>query len=225
VTDVEVRVLDDPSAAAAELLAEAARAGGDVALSGGSTVGVAYRAAAALHPDWRSVEVWWGDERAVPPDDERSNYRLVRETLLDALEAPPAAVHRVEGELGAVEAARRYDEALAGVTLDLSLNGIGPDGHTASLFPHSPALEERERRAVAAEPGLEPFVARVTMTPPVFAATELLVYLVTGAAKAEAVRRAFAEEPSPATPATLVRGRRTIVLLDQAAALRLPEAS
>ena len=223
--DVELRVLDDPSAAAAELLAEAARAGGHVALAGGSTVGAAYRTTAALFPDWSGLEVWLGDERAVPPDDERSNYRLVRETLLDLLETPPAAVHRVEGELGAVEAARRYDEALEDVTLDLALNGIGPDGHTASLFPQARTLDERERRAVAAEAGLEPFVARVTLTPPVFDATALLVYLVTGAAKAEAVQRAFAEEPSPATPASLVRGRRTIALLDRAAAIRLPQVS
>jgi 6-phosphogluconolactonase len=94
--DVELRVLDDPSAAAAELLAEAANAGGHVALAGGSTVGPAYRTAAALAPDWSRVEVWWGDERAVPPDDERSNYRLTRESLLDLLETPPAAVHRDE---------------------------------------------------------------------------------------------------------------------------------
>jgi 6-phosphogluconolactonase len=221
VADAELRVLDDPSPAAAELLAEAAGVGGNVALSGGSTVGRAYRSAASLAPEWGAVEVWFGDERLVPPDDERSNYRLVRETLLDLLETPPAAVHRVEGELGAAEAARRYDEALAGVTLDLSLNGIGADGHTASLFPHSPALDERERRAVPAEPGLEPFVGRVTVTPPVFGAAGILVYLVTGAAKAEAVRRAFREEPSPATPASLVRGRRTIALLDRAAAARL----
>ena len=89
VSEVELRVLDDPSAAAAELLAEAAGAGGHVALAGGTTVAKAYRTAAALAPDWSAVEVWWGDERAVPPDDERSNYRLVRETLLDHLEAPP----------------------------------------------------------------------------------------------------------------------------------------
>jgi 6-phosphogluconolactonase len=225
VTDVEIRVLDEPAAAAAELLAEAARAGGHVALSGGSTVGHAYLTTAALAPDWGAVEVWWGDERVVPLDDERSNYRLVRETLLDLLETPPAAVHRVECELGAVAAARRYDEALDGVMLDLALNGIGADGHTASLFPHAPALDERERRAVAAEAGLDPFVARVTLTPPVFGATGLLVYLVTGASKAEAVRRAFCDKPSPATPASLVRGRRTIALLDHAAALRLPGGS
>jgi 6-phosphogluconolactonase len=218
---VEIRVLDDPAAAAAELIADAARAGGHVALAGGSTVGPAYRRAAELAPDWSSVEVWLGDERAVPPDDDRSNYRTIRQSLLERLGSPPAAVHRVEGELGAAEAARRYDQALEGVTLDLALNGIGADGHTASLFPDSPALDELELRAVATEAGLEPFVARVTMTRPVFASTELLVFLATGAAKAAAVRRAFGEEPSPATPASLVRGRRTVALLDRAAALEL----
>ena len=109
-------------------------------------------------------------------------------------------MHRIQGELGAEEAAELYDRELDGITLDLALNGIGSDGHTASLFPGAPALAEQERRAVAAEPGLEPFVERVTLTPPVFAATRLLVYLVTGESKAEAVRRAFAEEPSADTP-------------------------
>jgi 6-phosphogluconolactonase len=163
------------------------------------------------------MHVWFGDDRAVPPDDERSNYRLARAGLLDALSRLPET-HRIRGEMGAEEAARLYDEELAGVTLDVALNGIGPDGHTASLFPNAPSLEERERRAVAAEPGLEPFVDRVTLTPPVFADARLLVYLVTGEAKADAVRRAFADEPSADTPASLVRGRETVALLDAAAA-------
>ena len=164
-------------------------------------------------PEWPGAHVWFGDERAVPPDDERSNYRLVRETLLDRLRLQPE-VHRIHGELGAAEAAALYDRELDGVTLDLALNGIGSDGHTASLFPNAPALDERERRAVAAEPALEPFVERVTLTPPVFAAARLLVYLVTGESKAEAVRRAFAEEPSADTPASLIRGVETIAILD-----------
>jgi 6-phosphogluconolactonase len=130
-------------------------------------------------------------------------------------------VHRVQGELGARAAAELYDRELDGVALDLALNGIGADGHTASLFPAAPALDERERRAVAAEAGLEPFVERVTLTPPVFAATRLLVYLVTGESKAEAVRRAFAEEPSPETPASLIRGVETIAIVDSAAAAQL----
>ncbi len=216
-TDVEIRVLDDPARAAGELLAEAAAPGANLALSGGSTVGRAYEAAAELRSDWHGVHVWLGDERVVPADHEDSNFRLVRETLLDALAAPPA-VHRVRGERPAEEAAALYDAELEGVTLDLALNGIGPDGHTASLFPAAAMLEKDERRAIAAEPGLEPVVPRVTLTRPVFAASATLVYLVTGEAKADAVRRAFAAEPSKRTPASLVRGRRTIALLDAAAA-------
>ena len=214
---VELRVVEDPAHAAGQLLAEAAVSGAQLALSGGSTVGTAYEAAARLRTGWRDVHVWFGDERIVAPQDERSNYRLVRQTLVDALESPPE-VHRICGELAPEEAAELYDAELEGVTLDLALNGIGPDGHTASLFPGAPALDETERRAVAAEPGLEPFVPRVTLTPPVFGACRLLVYLVTGAAKADAVRRAFAGDPSAETPASVVRGGETIALLDAAAA-------
>lgn len=214
----QLRVADDPAAEVARLLAET---GGHLALSGGGSVGRAYELAAAARSDWSGRHLWYCDDRAVAPDDARSNHRLVRERLLDRLGGPPE-VHRIEGELGAEEAALRYDAQLEGVTLDLALNGVGPDGHTASLFPGAPALAERERRAVAAEAGLEPFVARVTLTPPVFAAARLLVYLVTGEAKAVAARRAFADEPSPATPASLVRGRETIAFLDAAAAALLP---
>jgi 6-phosphogluconolactonase len=219
---VDLRVLDDPRRAAAELLAERARVGGHVAVCGGTSVPATYELASSLAPDWSAVELWWGDERAVPPDDELSNYRLARESLLDRLATPPRAVHRIQGELGAEGAAGRYHRELEGVTLDLALNGVGADGHTASLFPGAPGLQERERRAIAADAGLEPFVPRVTLTPPVFAAAGLLVYLVTGEAKAEAVRRAFADEPGPETPASLVRGRSTIALLDTAAASLLP---
>ena len=163
------------------------------------------------------VHVWFGDERAVPPEDERSNYRLVQETLLDRLDCRPKCTGSMASSARRGCGALRRASSTAS-RLDLALNGIGPDGHTASLFPDAPALDERERRAVAAEPGLEPFVERVTLTPPVFAATRLLVYLVTGESKAEAVRRAFAEEPSADTPASLIRGVETIAILDPAAA-------
>ncbi len=215
-TDVSIEISDDPAGAAAALLAAIDH--GHVALSGGSTVGAAFEHLAALAPDWSGVTVCWGDERAVPPEDERSNYGLAERLLLDRLEQPPRAVHRIEGERGAAVAAEAYDALLDGATLDLALNGIGADGHTASLFPGSPALDERDRRAVAAEARLEPFVDRITLTPPAFAETTLLVYLVAGEAKAEAVRRAFAGDPGAATPASLVRGRRTVALLDPAAA-------
>jgi 6-phosphogluconolactonase len=213
-SNVEIRVVDDPARAAADILVAT---DGHVALSGGSAPGPAYELAAQRRPDWSGVQVWFGDDRAVPPDDERSTYKLVKETLLARLAAPPE-VHRVLGELGAEKAADLYDVELEGVTLDLALNGIGPDGHTASLYPRAPALDEKERRAVAAEAKWEPFVPRVTMTPPMFAAAELLVYLVAGEDKAEVVRRAFVDDPSPETPASLIRGRTTIAILDSGAA-------
>ena len=218
-TDVELRVADDPARAAAEELVRAARAGGHIALAGGSTPRRAYELASALEPDWASAHAWLGDERCVPPGDERSNLRLVRESLLDRLERPPT-VHPVRTELPPEEAAAAYDAELEGVTLDLALLGLGPDGHTASLFPSAPSLDERERRAVAAEPGRDPRVPRVTMTIPVLEAAPLVLFLVTGADKAEAARRAFADPPERATPAGLVRSRsgRTVALLDPAAA-------
>jgi 6-phosphogluconolactonase len=218
VSDVEIRVGDDPAAEAAALLVEAARSGRRIALSGGSTPARAFELAAEAERDWSRASVWWGDERAVAPDDERSNYRLAKEHLLDRLDRGPE-VHRIEGELGAPAAADAYELELDGLVLDLALNGIGPDGHTASLFPGAPSLDERESRVVAAEPALEPFVPRITLTIPAFSAIPVLVFLVTGESKADAVRRAFAEPPSRDTPSSLVRGgERTVVLLDSSAA-------
>ena len=140
----------------------------------------------------------------MPPDDERSNYLLVKKTLLERIEGQPE-VHRIRGELGGAAAAAEYDDELEGVRLGLALQGIGPDGHTASLFPNAPALEERERRVVAA-PHEE--VERVTMTLPMLSGADKVVFLVLGESKAEAVRNAFAEEPSPETPASLLRSER-----------------
>ena len=217
--DVEIRIVDDPARATAELLVVTA---GHVALSGGSSPGRAFEIAAQLRPGWSGAHIWFGDDRAVPPDDELSNYRLAKESLLDRLTVLPE-VHRIRGELGAEKAADLYDAELEGITLDLALNGIGPDGHTASIYPNAPALDESERRAVAAEAKWEPFVPRVTMTPPMFAAAGLLVYLARGEDKAEVVRRAFVDDPSPASPASLIRGRKTIAILDGGAAALLPQ--
>jgi 6-phosphogluconolactonase len=222
-SEVDLRIVDSAELAgeaAALLIADAAGAGGNIGLSGGSGPRAAYERAGVLRPNWSRVELWWIDERCVPPADGRSNYRMIRESLLDGLSRPPE-IHRIRGELAPEEAAAEYDVALDGVTLDLALMGIGPDGHTASLFPNAPTLEETERRAVAAEPGLEPFVSRVTMTRPLLDDARMLVYLATGQGKADAVRRAFADEPSPATPASLVRGRQTTAILDPAAAAAL----
>jgi 6-phosphogluconolactonase len=224
--DVELRVVPDAASAAreaAEQLAEIARRGGHIALSGGSTPRRAYKLAALLEPDWGTVEVWWGDERCVPPDDERSNYRLARESLLDHLRVAPQAVHRIRGELTAEEAADLYERELGDTRLSLNFLGIGPDGHTASLFPNAATLDERERRVVPAKPQLEPTVDRVTLTIPALSDAEQVLFLVTGTEKAEAAARAFAWPPSHDAPASLVRstGGRTKAILDAAAAARL----
>jgi 6-phosphogluconolactonase len=202
------------------VLAEAAAQGGHIAVSGGSTPGPAYEEAATLAPDWSRTELWFADERCVRPDDERSNYRLVRERLLDRLERGPVAEHRVRGELPAERAADEYESELRGIGLELALLGMGADGHTASLFPNDPALGEEVRRAVAVR---RPDVDRVTLTLPVLRGAAIVVFLVVGADKAGAVRRAFAEPASPATPASLVRSSdgRTCVFLDRAAASNL----
>jgi 6-phosphogluconolactonase len=189
-------------------------------LTGGSTPERAYELAAALRGDWRGVELWWGDERCVPPEHEWSNYGMAKRALLDRLDNPPTAVHRIEGELGAEEAARRYDQEVRGVSFDLVLLGLGFDGHAASLFPRATSLRERERRAVPAEAKLEPFVDRVTLTIPALESAPLLVWLVAGEGKAEAAARAFTGEPDPGTPASLIRSKRgeTVAILDREAA-------
>ena len=206
------------AAAAAALLVEAARAGGHIALAGGSTPRRAYELAAALEPRWGKVELWFGDERCVPPSDLRSNFRLVRDTLLDRLARLPEHVHRIRGELGGDVAAARYADELAPVTLDFALLGIGADGHTASLFPGSGALAD-DRLAVRAE---GPDVERVTLTPRALNAAQAIVFLAVGDEKREAVARAFAGESSPATPASQIRAiARTVAILDTASAGRL----
>ncbi|HSB38530.1 MAG TPA: 6-phosphogluconolactonase [Gaiellaceae bacterium] len=215
---------DEVASVVADELVAAARSGAAIALTGGQSPRKAYELAAEREPDWSSASIWWGDERCVPPEDERSNFRLGREALLDRLEAAPREVQRIRGELGAEEAAREYDELLRGVSLDLVLLGIGPDGHTASLFPGEPTLDERERRAVPAEAKLEPFVDRVTLTVPLLSSAPAVVFIVTGEEKAEAVERAFARPPDRSAPSSLIRSAsgRTTVVADAAAAAGLP---
>jgi 6-phosphogluconolactonase len=223
---VELVIADDEETAArhvAELLAEAARAGREIVLTGGSTPGRAYELAAELEPDWSAAGVWWGDERCVPPDDERSNFGLARRTLLERLDGQPARLHRIRGEDQPAAAAASYDQELRGTTLDLLLLGLGPDGHLASLFPNSPGLAETERLVIPAEAKLDPFVERVTMTPPALRSARRMIYLATGERKSEAVAGALAGPPDPAVPGSLIRAENgeTIAILDQKAASRL----
>jgi 6-phosphogluconolactonase len=219
----EIRVLasaEEVAEAAAELLVEAIAAGAQIALSGGSTPQAAYELTAERVEDWSKATLWLGDERVVEPDDERSNYRMIREQL-----GEDARIERVLTELGMTAAAGDYEARLrtAGGVLDLALMGLGPDGHTASLFPGKPALSERGHWVVAVpEAGMEPQVPRVTMTFPVFNAARQVVFLVTGSDKADAVRRAFGDPPDPAAPSAHVRPSGSLlVLCDEAAAAHL----
>jgi 6-phosphogluconolactonase len=227
-----VRLLDDPAPAAAERLAAAASAGGQIALAGGSTPRAAYEIAAGLEAEWSGATLWFGDERCVPPDDERSNYRLAAESLLNRIEGAAPRVHRIRGELGSAEAADAYETELREAfgedpALDLVMLGLGSDGHCASLFPDQPALEERERLAVQVpDAGLPPHVPRVTLTLTAINAAREVLFLVSGEDKAEAAARAFEGGPDPGTPASLVRPQSgsLTVLLDPAAASRMKTA-
>ncbi len=227
-SSVELRIVETAEEAArvvADRLAEQARAGGSIVLTGGSTPRLAYEMAAELEPDWSRVELWWGDERCVPPDDDRSNYGMAKAALLDRLRQRPAAVHRIRGELGREAGADDYDRAIDDRgAWDLQLLGLGPDGHVASLFPGLPALDENDRNAVGTEAGLEPFVDRITLTMPRICGTDELLFLVAGEDKAEAVKRVFQDEPSVDAPGSLARawsGGRTRAVLDRAAAGKL----
>lgn len=226
-SDVDVTVVDGAAEAArlvAERLVEQARAGGSIVLTGGSTPRHAYEIAAELERDWSRTEIWWGDERCVPPTDQRSNYGMARAALLDRLEAQPAAVHRIQGELGRDDGVAEYKHELAGVgTFDLVLLGLGPDGHVASLFPNFPTLDVTSRDVLGSQAGHEPFVDRISLTLPRLCNTHELLFLVAGEDKADAVARALAGQPSHATPGSLARSAEgtTRAVLDRAAASKL----
>jgi 6-phosphogluconolactonase len=221
-SEPRLHISDDPADAVAELLAAQARSGGAIVLAGGATPGRAYVRAATLEPNWRKVSLWWGDERCVRPGDPRSNYGLAAATLLDRLAGMPQ-VHRIRGELPAIEAAAAYDVELDGVEIDLLLLGLGPDGHVASLFPGSPQLLERELRVTSGPPGLEPFVERVTLTLPALLGAKRIVFLVSGESKAATVARAFQGEITDDVPASLLRESAAPIdlYLDRAAAGQL----
>jgi 6-phosphogluconolactonase len=227
---LEIRVVEDPAAEIADLLIDVGCAGGHIALAGGSTPKRAYELAAQSDGDLSAATMWLGDERMVPEDDERSNLRLVRTSLTERLpEERRPRLMPVDTSLGVDEAAEAYDALLRNTLgnhprLDLALLGLGPDAHTASLFPGKPAVHESQRLAVGVpEPGMEPMVARVTLTLPVLNTAREIAFLVSGADKASAVRRAFGTPADESAPAAHVRpGAGTLLLvLDEAAASEL----
>jgi 6-phosphogluconolactonase len=229
----ETLVLDDPARECAGRLAAAAAEGLHTALTGGSTPRRSYETAAEMDVDWSGATLWFGDERCVPPDEERSNYRMAKEALFDRLPEAGAggpAIKRMRAERGPHAGADDYERELRETLgeemprLDLILLGLGPDGHVASLFPGQPSLEVQDRLAVGVEEaGMDPRVPRVSLTLPVINNARWVVFLVTGEDKADAAARAFGGEPTPEVPGSLVRphsGELTL-LLDRGAASRL----
>ena len=165
---------------------------------------------------WERVAVYFGDERCVPPDDPESNYRMAHEALLQHVPIPSTSVHRMEGERTDRDAAARDYERLLPPRLDLLLLGMGEDGHTASLFPHSPALAERARRVVpVSRPA--PSRPRLTITPPVIHAADTVIVVVAGAEKAATVARAL-EGPYVPDELPIQLALRGTWLIDHAAA-------
>jgi 6-phosphogluconolactonase len=220
--DIEIVIDEHPAQVVAERLAAAARSGGHVSLTGGSTSRRAYELAAELEGDWSELDLWWGDERCVPPEDERSNYGMAKRALLDHVTT--GVVHRMRGELGREDGSAQYEQELGSLEcFDLMLLGLGSDGHVASLFPSQPTLDVTDRRVVGAAAKHEPFVDRITLTLPLLRAAHAVVFLVAGASKADAAARAFAGPPSRSTPGSLVRAisGTTTAVLDHAAAAKL----
>jgi 6-phosphogluconolactonase len=230
---VSFEIVDDPARACAALMVGSAIGGGDIVLTGGSTPRAAYQhfveAVQRVDIDVSRTTLWIGDERCVDPADDRSNYKMIKESLLDPLGDGAPRFERMKGELGPDEGADDYQEILreAGTPVfDLLLLGIGPDGHCASLFPGQESLTERQRLVVGVpQAGLEPFVPRISMTLPTLVRTRQIVFLAVGESKAEAIARAFGPdaEPDPSTPSSLLvpEAKAITVLIDDAAASRL----
>jgi 6-phosphogluconolactonase len=235
---VHIEVVEDPARSCGAMLLGAAAGWGHIVLSGGSTPRAAYAAfvdaVRAVGVDVSGATMWFGDERCVPPDDERSNFLMVREALLEPLgDGGAPAVHRMKGELGPFEAADEYERELqeSGPSdFDIVLLGIGPDGHTASLFPDQRTLMERSRMVVGVErAGFEPYVPRVTFTLSAIARGKHVVFLAAGESKAGPVAAAFGPKaaPNPHVPSSLVPplAREVTVLLDPAAAAGLGDGA
>jgi 6-phosphogluconolactonase len=228
-----MEVYPDPSGVAravAEVVVETANRAVDrsgrfaIALSGGATPRRLYRLLAAPGEaeriPWEAVHVYWGDERCVPPVDPESDYLMAKETLLDHVPIPEGRVHRIRGEEDPAAAATAYERLLrrafgvshgspreaTGARFDLVLLGLGEDGHTASIFPGTPAVHESERWVVAVDAGVSPR-RRITLTPPLLNAAAHKVFLVTGAAKAQVLARVLEGPFEPdILPAQVIEG-------------------
>lgn len=200
-----------------------------VALTGGSTPVPIHRALGASpwreRVQWSQVHVVFGDERAVPPDDPRSNYGAAKRDLLDRVPLPAANAHRMLGEaIDLAAAARDYERMLRDLCdarIDFVCVGLGKDAHIFSLFPGSPAIDEQTALVVAeVDPPMDPAVSRITFTPPMIERAAFVLGIATGAGKADAVRRALAPDDDPKrVPAHLLRRAKSgMLVVDRTAA-------
>ena len=206
-----------------------------VALTGGSTPECLFQLLAEDKSgkiDWNKTHTFWGDERCVQPDDPESNYRMARELLLRRVNIPDANVHRIEGELGPLEASKNYARVLEQFAsppfqwprFDLVLLGMGEDGHTASLFPGSPVEALGPVEAVTAHYQDRP-AERVTLTPPVFNTARLVLFMAVGGNKALTLSKVLSDTHQPQLyPAQRIEPKdgKLIWLIDEAAASKLP---
>ena len=220
----------------------AARGQARIAISGGTTPKAAFQLLADPTQPWRErmpwskLDLWWVDERCVPPDHPDSNYRMTREAMLDHVPLSPTQIHRIEGELSPEAAAARYESELrtgfrpesdiggAEPRFDIVQLGMGPDGHTASLFPHTQALYELSRLAVANRVEAKD-AWRVTLTSPVINRASHVFFLIAGADKAQVLKEVFAGPRDPERlPSQMIKpaGGILTLLLDRAAAALLP---
>jgi 6-phosphogluconolactonase len=208
----EVRVVSDVAAAFADLVVETAPA--SIALSGGGTARRAYTDLAGRALDWSGIDVYFGDERFVPVDDPDSNEGMARVVLLD--QVGPRAIHSMAGAGDTIDAAAlAYDALIAAAPpIDVVHLGLGPDGHTASLFPGSDALAVTDRLVVVNGDDQHPY-PRLTFTYPALTRSRLVVFTVGGDDKHDAFARIRAGDDLPAAHVTAAR---VIWLVDPAAA-------
>ena len=202
-----------------------------IALAGGSTPRALYELLAsepyASNIDWQKTHVFFGDERAVAPEDELANYKMAQDSLLSKIAIPAENIHRMEAEREGLEsAARDYEEVLkTHWPLDLMLLGMGDDGHTASLFPHSPVLNESTLLCAATPVAtLKPYLRRLTLTFPAINATRNIWIIVTGESKAARLQTVFeGARDIGSTPVAGVEPQNgeLIWMLDEAAAALL----
>jgi 6-phosphogluconolactonase len=192
-------------------------------LSGGETPQKAYAILAQRFSHkrrlWENTHLYWSDERCVLPDDSRSNFFKARQNLIDGMNIPADNIHRIHGETDNPEVEAKCYEVEFPAKPDLLLLGLGVEGHTASLFPHSPALKEEIRKFLVVQVPAEP-PERITITPKGIATADEIMVLVSGASKVRAVEQVFAESGTiMETPARLVHN--AIWLMDKEAAVKI----